>query len=80
MKDEEEDARGIVDERVEVGPYKTKDFKVKADIDLKKILKLESLPQILTLVFNMKDPIVLSDMGIVLKIKPYYKKYHRYEW
>jgi len=73
MKDEEEYARGVVDERVEVDPYKTKDFKVKADIDLKKILKLESLPQILNLVFNMKDPSVLSDMGIVLKIKPYYK-------
>lgn len=72
MKDVEY-ANGIIDRRVEVKPYSTKIFPVKADVDLMKILKSESLPQILKVVFDINDIEAVKKLDIELKIKPYYK-------
>lgn len=72
MKDVEY-ANGVIENRVEVKPYSSKTFPVKADVDLMKILQSESLVQILKVVFNINDIDAVKKLDIELKIKPYYK-------
>ena len=66
-------ANGIVDQEVEVEAYSKKAFPVKAEFDFMSVLQSESLPQILTVVFNMNDAEEVKKLDIELKIKPYYK-------
>lgn len=66
-------ANGIVDDRVELAPYATKVFQLKADVDLLKVLRSESLFNILKVVFNPDDQEQMKELGLELKIKPYYK-------
>jgi len=72
MKDVEY-ANGIVDQEVEVEAYSKNAFPVKAEIDLISVLQSESLPQILTVVFNINDKEELKKLDIEFKIKPFYK-------
>jgi hypothetical protein len=66
-------ADGMVDDRVEVRPYSSKIFKLRANVDLLKVLNSESLPQIIKVVTNINDAKELKKLGLELKIKPYYK-------
>ncbi|NOY49674.1 MAG: hypothetical protein GXO88_03790 [Chlorobi bacterium] len=66
-------ATGQVDDRVEVKPNSSKTFKLRADVDLLKVLSSESLPQIIKVVTNINDARELKKLGVELRIKPYYK-------
>lgn len=66
-------ANGVIDDRVEVKPFSSKIFPVRADVDLMRVLESESLPQILKVVFNINDTEAFNKLGVELKIKPYYR-------
>ncbi len=66
-------ATGQVDDRVEVKPSSSRTFKLRADVDLLKVLSSESLPQIIKVVTNINDARELKKLGVELRIKPYYK-------
>lgn len=72
MKDEEI-ISGLVDREVIIGPHATTTFPVILDVDLIKLLKSESLPQIMAFAFGNKQYEEITKLGAEFMIKPYYK-------
>jgi hypothetical protein len=70
---EEEMLSGMVDRAVEILPQSSTDFPVKMEVDLISLLQSESLPKIMAFVFGEKKREDLREIGVGIKIKPYYK-------
>lgn len=64
---------GEIDRSVEVLPQSTAVFPVNVEMDLFKVLQRESVSTLLNFVFSENKAQELKNMGIGLKIKPYYK-------
>ena len=70
---EEEMLSGVVDQSVEIAPHASADFPVKMEVDLIALLQSESLPKIMAFVFGEKKREDLREIGVGIKIKPYYR-------
>lgn len=73
MMKEQEYLTGSLDHTVEILPESSGDFKVKAKVDLLKILNAGSLNTALDFAFSNNRKEVLKKAGIMVKIRPYYK-------
>lgn len=70
---EEEMLSGLVDRVVVVDPKASTDFPVIMEVDLIKLLKSESLPQIMAFAFGDNQYEELDKLGVEIKIRPYYQ-------
>lgn len=73
LMDDQEIVAGLVDHEVIVEPRSSKIFPVLVNVDLMKLLRSESLPQIMAFAFGKNQFEEISKLGAEIKIKPYYK-------
>jgi hypothetical protein len=64
---------GQLNRSVQVAPNSSTNFPILLNVDLMEMMKQESLPQILGIIFGMEDSSKLREMGIYVQIKPSYK-------
>ena len=66
-------ASGQMNKPVEVAPHGKTSFDLEAEVNLSKILQLNSVDQIFSVLSGKMSPQIIKKLGLVIKLKPYYK-------
>jgi hypothetical protein len=72
-KQEEQLLSGTLDQPVEVSPNGENSFTINTEIDILKLFRSKSLDTLLGFVFSDNKEKELSNLGITIRIRPYYK-------